>query len=111
MLTKLAAAVDAAPGPLERLAALRDLEDAVAAAETRAVADARARNESWSRVGAALRRSKQATQRKYQHRAPGVGGVEPTAVERPVREPRRPAGWDVQTPRGRTLLRVVKRRG
>ena len=106
-LAPLAAAVDAAPGPLERLAALRDLEDAVAADEAATVAAARARNASWAAVGAGLRRSKQAVARKYGipvERDQAGLDVEPAPRER------KPASWDVQTPRGRTLLRVVKRR-
>lgn len=104
-LTDLAAAVDQADSPLDRLAALRTLRDAVTALEADSVDQARAGNHPWSQVAASLGVSKQAAQRRFTPKDDPQTTQEPT--ERPVRE-RKPVEWDITTRRGRTLFKVRK---
>jgi hypothetical protein len=106
-LTDLAMAVDAADGALARLAAVAELARAVRDAERATVAEAKSRGVAWSVIGARLGVSKQAAARRFGTR---VGDERATAAASSMRAANqgRP-GWEVTTPRGRTLL-VLKRR-
>lgn len=120
-LTALAAAVEAADDPLVCLQALRALSEALAARRVEAVGQARAKQLSWEKVGAALGVSKQSAQARY---GPARGHADDPPEEGDVadqpapavagRPPGRSAGKSVEyaitTPGGRTLLRFVPRR-
>jgi len=105
-VTGLAAAVDSATGPLDRLTARHALTEAATHLMRAAVAEARAGSVSWSTVGARHGVSKQAAAKRFSEkpRNPAVDGEEQPA------EPPLPSGWLVATRRGRTLLRVQKAR-
>lgn len=109
VLTSLARAVEAATGPLEQLAAIRALADAVRTVERDVVAAARRQRASWAEVGAALGVTKQAVQRRFTDKPAPVEGEVLPADGKVVRPHREPARWDVTTPGGRTLLRIRQR--
>lgn len=108
-LTDLAAAVDAASDPLTRLDAVRALTDALATVERAAVAQARAGHASWADVGTRLGVSKQAAAKRFGEPRPATAAMDSVGVAHATPVPRTAHGWVVTTPRGRTLLRVVKR--
>jgi hypothetical protein len=111
-LTELAAAVDAAADPLDRLDALRVLNDAVSVVRQEAVAAARGQHATWTDVGARLHVSKQTVARRFgqvRDVAPANAAPANHNAEGTTRT-RKQTGWDVTTPRGRTLLRVLTRR-
>lgn len=96
------------PAPLERLAELRELSDAVARAVTKTVATARDGGASWAQIGARLGITRQAAQQRFSPRRPGAGTSD--RGDSPVHlTPLRPrGGWSVTTVGGRVLLRVRK---
>jgi hypothetical protein len=103
-LPALVEAVETAPAGLERLLALAQLTSAATAAVRKAVDEARAAGASWAEVALALGSSRQAAQQRYGPRPepkPGADGELAVVV-------RKPRGWAVTTPAGRTLLRVRK---
>jgi hypothetical protein len=111
-LTLLARDVEAATEALERLACLRVLTAAVAAAEREATAAARAALQLWSAIGASLGISKQAASQRIRPQqddaapeSPDAGKVSP-GEHRGARSRR---SWHVTTLGGRTLLKVVRR--
>lgn len=106
-MTHLAAAADSAADPLDLLDALRALTDAVAVIKQSTIAAARGERASWAAIGARLHVSKQAVARAFGGQ---VGTVAPAGDStEPATRTRKSTGWDVMTPRGRTLLRVVRR--
>src|SRR4051794_28100214 len=106
-LTDLAMAVETITTPLERLAALRSLKDALTELEHATVEEARTQRRTWNEIATALQISKQGAQQR--HSRPRVRA--PSDTSEPPKRPRRkePTGWDVTTPRGRRILSVVKR--
>lgn len=79
-LTALASPVDGAAEPLESLAALRALADAVAAATPVAVEAARRGERSWAEVGRALGISRQAAWARFAPEAQRAEGDMRTAT-------------------------------
>lgn len=105
-LSDLAAAVEAAPDALTRLAATAALGRRLRAVERAAVGEAVAAGRTWTAIGKQLGVSKQAVAKKY-----GTSSVEAVDPARPVakRAPKPDARqWLILTPGGRTLLRVAK---
>lgn len=105
-LTALAELVEAATGPLERLALLRALMDAVDVAARETVAAARDARATWSEVGKSWQVSKQAAAKRFSQPDPDAVPAEP----KPLAEPRKLAGYVVTTPSGRALLRIRRDR-
>ena len=89
------------PGPLERLAELRELSDAVVRAVTKTVMTARDEGASWTQIGASLGITRQAAQQRFSPRRPGADISD--RVDSPAGlAPRRPRGeWSVTTVGGR----------
>lgn len=113
-MTELAARIERGADPIARLSAVTELRSLLAAAEAAAVRDARTGRVPWATIGASLGVSKQAAQKRHADvRLVGedtevAGSDRHPTVDRPVieRRRRRPLGWEITTPRGRTLLRV-----
>jgi hypothetical protein len=103
-LTKLVTAVDSASDPVDRLDAIRALTDAGSVVKRDTVAAARDQHASWAIIGSALRVSKRTVARTF-----GEARSVTPAADSAERAPhvRKPIGWAVTTPRGRTLLRVL----
>jgi len=105
-LTDLAAAVEAAPDALTRLAGTAALGRRLRAVERATVGEAVAAGRTWTAIGAQLGVSKQAVAKKY-----GTSSVAPVVPAKPAanRASKPHAGqWLILTPGGRTLLRVAK---
>jgi len=105
-LTDLAAAVEAAPDALTRLAAAAALGRRLREVERATVGEAVAAGRTWTAIGAQLGVSKQAVAKKY-----GTSSVAPVVPAKPAanRASKPHAGqWLILTPGGRTLLRVAK---
>lgn len=108
-LTVLADAVDAAPGVLERLAAIKVLLVATAAAEQTAGRVARASGHAWSAIGLQIGISKQAAAQRFGEPSPLP---QVPAPDQPAKAPIRPTSfWAVTLPGGRELVRMVKHQG
>jgi len=105
-LTSLAAAVEAAPDALARLAGAAALARRLREVERTAVAEAKADGRSWTAIGERLGVTKQAVAKKYGERAPRAAPARKAARQVPKPDT---GQWLVLTPGGRTLLRVAKR--
>lgn len=110
-LTSLAQRVEGTADPLNRLAEIRLLREALAATEADTVRTARESGASWAAIGTGLGVSKQAALKRFGERrhADSADPARTPTEARPgaVTKPRRSTpGWEITTPGGRTLLHV-----
>jgi hypothetical protein len=127
-LTDLAVAADDGAldfNPLQRLAAIHMLTSAADTLLRETAAVARSEGASWPAIGKALGISRQAAQKRFGRReeaddagksdagdeeAPddATRRIAATSAPRSARPSRPGASWEVRTPRGKVLLRLVR---
>ena len=106
VFSDLAARVDAAATPLDRLVALCALMHAADAVQRAAVQEAKAGGASWAAVAKSIGVTRQAATQKHQ-RKPDPSDSSAVPAE-PTPAPKRPRAWTVTTPGGWELLRIRK---